>query len=152
MKVHRWHLLFSLFFASLVIALIVLLERTYGMVPWRIPLFDALLVTLATFRLTRLFAYDSITAFIRGWFDGKSSHSFLGTLGTLINCPWCLGLWFALVVSFAYFYTPYAWFPIFFLAVAGVASFVQISANLVGWSAEERKQSVRSRHAEPERP
>lgn len=144
MKIHFWHLFFSLVFLGGAIAALGVIEATYGTVPTSVPLADAIILVLATFRLTRLFAYDSITSFIREWFAGSNPRSFLGTLGTLVHCPWCLGLWFSLVASFAYFMTPYAWFFLFFLALGGVATFIQILANLVGWSAEHRKLSVKA--------
>ena len=64
---------------------------------------------------------------------------------TLINCPWCTGLWFALVVVFAYHATPIAWYAILVLALASAASFLQLLANLVGWHAEAKKLEVQSR-------
>jgi hypothetical protein len=42
-------------------------------------------------------------------------------------------------VVFFYFLTPLAWLPIFILAVSGVASFLQLVANMVGWTAENGK-------------
>jgi len=48
-------------------------------------------------------------------------------------------MWIAFFVSFFYFLTPYAWFPIFFLAIAGVSSFIQLTINLIGWRAEKTK-------------
>ena len=93
----------------------------------------------------RLFTYDAITAFIREWFEGADPESFRGSLGTLINCPWCTGLWFALVVVFAYFATPIAWYGILVLALASSASFLQLLANLIGWQAQAKKLEVESR-------
>lgn len=99
---------------------------------------------LATMRLIRLFTYDIITAFIRNWFVEKDPDSPLGTLGALINCPWCTGLWFAFMVLFFYFATPVSWYLILVLALAWAASFFQILANLIGWSAEVRKSQAQS--------
>ncbi len=97
---------------------------------------------LAVQRLVRLFTYDAVTAFIREWFVGAENDSLRGSLGALINCPWCLGLWFSLVVVFCYFLAPAAWYAILVLAVASVASFIQLLANLIGWSAEAKKREV----------
>lgn len=143
MRFHIWHTTFSLLFFALAIGAIWHISRTVGIPTW-IPLFDFFLLVLATFRLTRLFVYDSITAFIRGWFFGAQKHTFLGTLNTLINCPWCTGLWFGLFVSYFYFITPYAWFFILFLAIAGLGTFVQVFMNLVGWHAEKAKNEASS--------
>lgn len=143
MRIHFWHTAFSLLFFVLAIGAIVHLDMN-DLLPTWIPIFDFFLLVLATFRLTRLFVYDSITAFIRGWFYGQSKTSFLGTMGTLINCPWCTGLWFALVLSYFYFITPYAWFLILFLGIAGLGTLMQILVNWIGWSAEGAKKAVQN--------
>jgi len=110
--------------------------------PQYISVWDMTIMALATFRLTRLVVYDAITRWFRAFFDDAKEYTFFGTIKTLINCPWCVGLWFALVVTVAYFLSPFLWFFIFVLALGGVATFVQLVANLVGWSAEYKKRVV----------
>lgn len=143
-----WSIVFSFFFAALACWFLLILYQVNGDVPRWVPIFDLVLIVLAVFRLTRLFVYDVVTDFIRHWFSGAPRDSFLGTMFTLMNCPWCLGLWFALFVVFFYYLTPYAWFFILFLAIAGLATFVQILANLIGWQAEYRKLKTRKVEAE----
>src|SRR3989344_7687284 len=134
MKFHLWHTMLSLFFAAVAVGAYYWL-CAHGRLPEAggVSLADFLLMTLAIFRLVRLFTYDAITTFIREWFAGAHPESFRGSLGTLINCPWCTGLWFALVVVFAYFATPIAWYGILVLALASSASFLQLLAHLIGW-------------------
>jgi len=141
MKFHFWYVAFSLFFTALVVSGYLYLADAGRLTP-SVSLADFLLIVLATMRLVRLFSYDIITAFIRNWFAGADPRSFLGTLGALINCPWCSGLWFASLVVFFYFATPIAWYAILVLALSAVASFLQILANLIGWSAEAKKKEV----------
>jgi len=105
------------------------------------PLFDLILIILATFRLIRLVTKDHVMQFARDWFTYDSSGPLL-TIHKLISCPWCFGLWAALVVVVAYFSTPFAWFPILVFAIGGIASLIQVSANLIGWSAEAAKQQA----------
>lgn len=136
-----WNIFFGLFFAALSLSLYALLLEG-GTVPTSIPIFDLALIMLATFRLTRLVAYDEIFHFFRDIFEKHQKGSLFGTLKILVNCPWCMGLWFAMIVTFFYFYTPYAWFFILFLAVAGVASLFLVLSNFIGWSAEWRKREV----------
>lgn len=136
-----WNLVFSALFVSLSFGGLWIVQGIRGL-PQSVPVFDLILMILATFRLTRLVVYDSLFQFFRNWFTGSKAESFLGTLGTLVNCPWCIGLWFALFVVFFYYLTPGAWFFILFLAIAGVASVVQVSANLIGWNAEAKKREV----------
>lgn len=140
-KFHFWYVTFSVFFAALLIFGYRWLD-TFGLfMPW-MPLEDFVLITLATMRLVRLFTYDIITKFIRDWFAGAEPETFRGTLGALIGCPWCSGLWFAATLVFLYYLSPIAWYVILILAVASVASFFQLLANLVGWSAEAKKRQV----------
>ncbi len=100
---------------------------------------DFFLMALAVWRLTRLFTYDAITKFIRDWFEGAKPSSLRGSLHTLVNCPWCTGLWFAFFVVFFYFATAFAFPVILILAIAAVGSFFQILSNLIGWHAEYKK-------------
>lgn len=141
MRIHFWNTVLSLFFAILVLAGSLWL-LSYDLVYYELPFLDVLLMALAVFRLTRLFTYDLITQFIRDWFVGAKRDSLSHTLGALLGCPWCTGLWFGFVVVFFYFATPLAWPIILILAVAALGSFFQVLSNWVGWSAEAKKKSV----------
>ncbi|NBD74071.1 DUF1360 domain-containing protein [Patescibacteria group bacterium] len=152
-----WQFFFSMLFVGLVALCLGVLVRL-GELPTSIAFFDAALIALATFRLTRLFVYDRITRWMRDLTVDKEvvSEAPLSSvtirqpviagprraLHELVTCPWCFGVWAALLTSFAYFATPYAWYPIFVLAIAGVASVLQVGANLLGWYAEGRKHEV----------
>lgn len=137
-RIDWWSIFFSLFFVYLMYFgyRIVIVD---GGVPQYISVWDATIMMLATFRLTRLVVYDSITKWLRDLFEDAETFTFLGTIKILVHCPWCMGLWFALVVATAYFTSPFLWFFIFVLALGGMASFIQVLANLVGWSAEHKK-------------
>lgn len=143
MKFHFWHTALSLFFAAIAVLAYSWLA-THGRLAAWVPFGDFLLMSLAIFRLVRLFSYDAITQFIRDWFHGADPRTFAGSLGTLINCPWCTGLWFGLVVVFFYFATPIAWYAILVLGLAAVGSFLQVLSNLIGWSAEAKKRQAQS--------
>lgn len=141
MKTAFWNTFFGLFFVVLVIASAQWLELTGRFTTW-VPLGDFFLMALAIFRLIRLTSYDLITKFIRDWFAPLPKDTFLGTLGSLIACPWCIGLWWAFFVVFFYYATPLAWPIILILALAAIASTLQLIANLIGWSAEAKKREV----------
>jgi hypothetical protein len=136
-----WSIFFSVFFAALAIMGLEWLIARDLIATWITP-WEFVLLSLAVFRLVRLFSYDLITAFLREWLAGREQNTFLGTLSSLITCPWCTGLWFSSFVIFFYFATPYAWPVILVLAVAGAASLMQILANLIGWHAEGKKLEV----------
>jgi hypothetical protein len=46
------------------------------------------------------------------------------------------------MVSFFYLFSPIFFYPILFLALAGVATLLQVSSNLIGWKAEELKDKT----------
>lgn len=151
-----WNILYSLFFIAVATGMIWSLHIANGSLPTSIPLFDLVLIILATFRLTRLFVYDKITRFLRDMFyhreeeytqEGvtyyrKTERTFgpLRTAYELLVCPWCFSIWAALFVSYAYFLKKdIFWLPIFILAVSGVATAIQILVNMIGWTAENKK-------------
>jgi len=138
-RIDWWDVYFSFVFVLLVFIAYRLVVLS-GTPPRMVSIWDAFLMMLATFRLTRLVVYDSIMRWFRNFFEDGKPYTFLGTLKTLVNCPWCMGLWFAVVVSGAYFYAPFLWFFIFVLALSGAATFIQLITNFIGWSAEYKKR------------
>jgi hypothetical protein len=100
------------------------------------------ILIFASFRLTRLIVYDTITEFLRRPFhrtieeisqDGKT-ETFIEIkgkgirywIGELLSCHWCTGFWCTVVIYFSYIYWPaYASPIITILAIAGCASIIQ---------------------------
>ena len=145
-----WSFVFSMFFLTLVVMGAIILESVSRIRLDELSLTDYILITLASWRLTRLFVYDNITKFIREqfWDVVKAGKGFklekpkVGprrTLADLFSCPWCFGIWASAMTMFFYLLTPYAVFPVALLAVAAVASFLQILSNLVGHKAEQAR-------------
>ncbi len=132
-----WNIVFILFFILLSILATQYIFTNTGF--YELSIWEYFILVTAIFRLTRLTTYDQITTWVRDMFEDARPKTFAGTVKTLINCPWCTGLWFALVVLFSYLVFPFAIFPIYILSLAGVASVVQLAANLLGWSAELKK-------------
>ncbi len=156
-----WNFIYSLLFGALFFVLMSVLYYVHGGLPTAISFFDAALIALASFRLIRLFVYDKIMRFVRDCFLKKEelytpegvtyfkaepySTGPRRTASDLLSCPWCFGVWAGLMVTFFYFLTPLAWFPIFVLAISGVATLFQLTANLVGWSAENGKLAAQAK-------
>jgi len=149
-----WQFIFALFFLGVLSFYISLLEQ-YAYRPLISLSFpDLLLITLATFRMIRLFVYDRITAFFREQFwdvnqVGAGEVVFTKplrgprrALADLLSCPWCFGVWAAAMTTFFYLLTPYTFYIVLFLAIAAVATFIQILANMIGWKAELLKKNV----------
>ncbi len=136
-----WSFVYGLFFIFLVFLGLMWIHASRFTFIF-IPLEELFVMSLAVFRLTRLTTYDLVTKFIRDAVGKARPDTFVGTFSQLLNCPWCTGLWWALIIVFAYYMTPLSWPVILVLAVAGVASILQIFSNLLGWHAEGKKRSV----------
>ena len=90
--------------------------------PDRIPLGDAVLLTVGTFRLARRLAKDPVTAPIRApftRFEGASGHAEVAeevrehggakhAVGELLTCPFCLAQWVGTGFVFGYVAAPKA--------------------------------------------
>jgi len=127
-------------------------------VDFSVTVFEFVILALAIFRLIRLSTYDSIAQFARDIFTDREwsdagDGTFLVTrikpkkgprrkLYELFACPWCIGVWVSAIVMFFFYYAAITWPVIVLLALAGLASVMQLSANLVGWHAEGKKISV----------
>jgi hypothetical protein len=125
-----WHNFFSALFLVLV-GLATMYFNLLGHLPNKISVFDFVILSLATFRLIRLFVYDSVTSHVREYL-GRYEHGPRKELSMLINCPWCVGIWMAFFTSFIYFLTPLSWYFILLLALAGVGSALQVIMWKVG--------------------
>ena len=90
--------------------------------PGRIPLGDAVLLTVATFRTARTVAKDPVTSPLRAPFttyQGTSGEAEIAeqirehggvkhAIGELVTCPFCLAQWIATGFVFAYIAAPRA--------------------------------------------
>lgn len=81
--------------------------------PERLPAEDLALLTVATFRLSRLVTKDSVTAVVRAPFtryeepagEGEVNEEVAGTglrhaVGELVSCPFCISVWAATGLTF----------------------------------------------------
>lgn len=138
-----WNFLFSIFFVVVLVGALWYMREVRGGFLVYVPPFDVLLMAFATFRITRLIVYDKIARWFRGLFCREGG--FFETVQDLLGCPWCIGIWAALLVTFCYFVYAWAWSVIFFLALAGMGSLLQVVANAVGWKAETLKMEAREK-------
>jgi hypothetical protein len=146
-----WNVVFSVFFLILIIMGAIILETESRIALDALALVDYVLITLATWRLVRLFVYDAITKFFREQFMDvvkvgrghrleKPKTGPRRTIADLLSCPWCFGVWASATVTFFYLLTPYAVFPVVLLAISAVATSMQIVMNLIGHNAERAKK------------
>ena len=107
--------------------------------------FHFILISLATFRLTRLMVADFIMQWFRDLFMKKivvhddvanvdyvrvEKHSvgFRRIVADLLGCPWCVGVWMAFIALLAYYLAvsgilPATWVIIYVFALAGSGEF-----------------------------
>ena len=146
-----WNFVFTIFFVILVVMGAIILETESRIPLVELELVDYVLITLASWRLTRLFVYDAVTKWFREqfWDAKKVGRGYrlekpkVGprrTLADLLDCPWCFGVWATATITFFYLITPYAVFPIVILAISAVATFLQLLSNQVGQRAEQLKR------------
>ncbi len=151
-----WNFVFLIFFICLVFMATIILEGEAYKLYGSLTLIDFGLIVLASVRIMRLVVYDKIFAFFREQFyDAEEQRGKVllvkpergprRTLADLLTCPWCFGVWATAMVAFFYLLTPYAFFPVLFLALSSVATFFQLLSNLVGWKAEQAKMDVESK-------
>jgi hypothetical protein len=146
-----WNFVFTMFFLVLVVMGAIILETESRIPLEALSLTDYVLLTLATWRLTRLFVYDAITKWLReqfwdvkklgkGYQLEKPKAGPRRTLADLFDCPWCIAAWAAATVTFFYLLTAYMVFPVVLLAISAVATFLQLLSNLIGNKAEQLKR------------
>ncbi|PWW19152.1 uncharacterized protein DUF1360 [Cytobacillus oceanisediminis] len=103
---------------------------------------ELIILSLASFRLTRLIVFDKITQFIRKPFleeveekgeDGETEIYLVikkgrirGFFGELLSCYWCTGVWSAIFLCTLYvFLREWAVPVLLVLAVAGLAAIIE---------------------------
>ncbi len=152
-NVKKWNIVATIFFVISCLVLYFIFQNLNSQ-NITITFFDILILSLANYRLIRLFVYDNITLFVREYFmdlkvaDEKyeyvnSKSSFKLTVYKLLNCPWCFGIWTTFISAFFYF--NFESFKIIFilLAISAIASSLVLMANFIGWSAELKKIQVK---------
>jgi hypothetical protein len=109
-------------YAGLVSAAAAAVRASGRELPERIPAGDALLLTIATFRLARRIAKDPVTSPLRApftRFEGTSGHAEVAeevrehggvkhAVGELLTCPFCLAQWVGTGFVFGYVAAPRA--------------------------------------------
>ncbi|WP_066071229.1 DUF1360 domain-containing protein [Neobacillus soli] len=113
----------------------------------KITILNLFILSLASFRLTRLIVFDKITEFIREpFFDEVAEENEEGEievyyipkktgagkfLGELLSCYWCTGIWASTAVVGMFLLSPdYTTPVILVLAVAGLASILESIVQL----------------------
>lgn len=140
-----WSVVLSMFYIGLCIVAVITIHQHSEFVLTELAVFEYILLALATWRLTRLFTRDTITAFLREQFydrelvEGKQMSrtpqaGVRRVLADLFACPWCMSIWMALLVVWVYLLTPWAQYAVLLLSLSAVVAFLQILTHRIGSS------------------
>ncbi|HOK55229.1 MAG TPA: DUF1360 domain-containing protein [Armatimonadota bacterium] len=118
-----------------------------GVLPRTIRVLDLILLGLASARLTDIISTDEVMKWLREPFIQMEHEKVAGrevevrmgrgrgfrrVFGELLSCPWCVGVWVAAGLSYAYFLFPQpVWLFILILAVAEIGSFLQTLSTIM---------------------
>jgi hypothetical protein len=99
-------------YAALVAGLAAAVRLSGRQLPERTSMMDLILISVATHKLSRLVAKDSVTSPLRAPFtrlekpageaelvEQVRGHGFQHTVGELITCPFCLAVWVSTVLT-----------------------------------------------------
>ncbi len=100
---------------------------------------DLILVILASYRITRIVVFEKIFKFARDLIKNQNRYYFFSTLEFIVTCPWCAGVWVVLITLIFFYLIPFGDLLVYALAIAGVASFIVQTVNLIGLHLEQKQ-------------
>ncbi len=101
---------------------------------------EIVLVILATYRMTRILVFEKILKHFRDALKRRQNLYVIGTIHSMVTCPWCAGVWVTLIILVFYFLVPYGALLVYVLALAGLASMVILVSNLLHMYTERRQR------------
>ena len=101
---------------------------------------EAVLVILASYRMTRILVFEKILKHFRDALKRRENLYVIGTIHSMVTCPWCAGVWVTLIIIVFYFLVPYGALMVYVLALAGLASMVILVSNLLHMYTERRQR------------
>ncbi len=101
---------------------------------------EAVLVILATYRMTRILVFEKILKHFRDALKRRENLYVIGTIHSMVTCPWCAGVWVTLIIIVFYFLVPYGALLVYVLALAGIASMLILVSNLLHMYTERRQR------------
>jgi len=131
------------------VGLVAYLLQKKGVDITELTLKEAIVIILASYRMTRILVFEKIFKYLRDVLKKRESLYVIGTLHSIITCPWCAGVWVTLTVVVFYFLVPFGVVLAYVLALAGVASMVILISNLLHMHTE-RRQRIHQREKCPD--
>ena len=139
-KHQAWNFWSAFVFFGLVVLVGFLLEKK-GMDIEDITLKQAIVIILASYRMTRILVFEKIFKYFRDALKKREDLYVIGTLSSIITCPWCAGVWVTMIIIVFYFLVPYGILMVYVLAMAGIASILILYSNMLHMRTE-RKQRI----------
>lgn len=139
---YLWSVVFGVFYIALLAMALIILDTEARLTMVELTSWEYILLGLASWRLTRLFVDDTITAFIREQFyDRKTVGRKVAlvqpksgprrVLADLFACPWCTSIWTASLLVFMYFLADWMQYVVLILALSAVGAFLQLLSHRV---------------------
>lgn len=110
-----------------------------------IGIWDWTIMVMATFRLTRMILYDRIFKFLRDWIKPFSRYGLILSLRSLFTCPWCAGVWVALIIFVLYQLVPYGDIFVYLLSIAAAGTLVQLVSGMMTLRIEKAEMDIHRR-------
>jgi hypothetical protein len=146
-KHQAWNFWSAFAFFALVVGMGYLLEKK-GVDIKEITFREAVVIVLASYRMTRILVFEKIFKYLRDVLKRREDNYFIGTLSSIITCPWCAGVWVTLVIIVFYYLVPYGDLLVYVLALAGIASLVILISNLLHmWTEGKQRIHQKSKHS-----
>jgi hypothetical protein len=132
-ELYRWELAALVVFLLLCVLSVWLVVRYGAFDPAQVTALDVTLMGLAGFRTVHLITYDKILDVVRAAFmdrEGRrlknAERGWRRLMCEFIQCIWCTGMWSGLIVVTIFFLGIWGRYAIIVLAIAGVASLLQL--------------------------
>ena len=138
-KHQAWNFWSAFVFFGLVVLVGYLLEKK-GIEIEEITLKEAVVIILASFRMTRILVFEKIFKYFRDVLKRREDLYVLGSVSSIITCPWCAGVWVTLTIIVFYYLVPFGDLLVYVLALAGLASMVILLSNLLHMYTERRQR------------
>jgi hypothetical protein len=143
-KHQAWNFWSAFVFFGMVVLMGYLLERK-GIRIDEIGIREALVIILASYRMTRIIVFEKIFKYLRDVLKRRENLYVTGTLSNIITCPWCAGVWVTLIIIIFYYLVPYGILLCYVLALSGIASLLILYSNMMQMRAD-RKQRIHERN------
>ena len=101
---------------------------------------EAVLVILASYRMTRILVFEKILKHFRDALKKRENLYVIGTIHSMVTCPWCAGVWITLIILVFYFLVPHGELLVYVLALSGLVSMLILVSNLLHMYTERRQR------------